>query len=89
MLKWEPKIFVVVSKLLGGGRFIVFVLSLSGKFMDIVGRKKSLLVSLVISLIGWIVIAGASAVWIIIVGRFIAGWGASAISLICKLIMTS
>ena len=28
--------------------------------------------------------AGASAVWIIIVGRFIAGWGASAISLICE-----
>ena len=54
--------------------------------MDIVGRKKSLLVSLVISLIGWIVIAGASAVWVIIVGRFIAGWGASAISLICKFI---
>ena len=53
--------------------------------MDIVGRKKSLLVSLVISLIGWVVIAGASAVWIIIVGRFIAGWGASAISLICKI----
>ena len=52
--------------------------------MDIVGRKKGLLVSLVISLIGWVVMAGASAVWIIIVGRFIAGWGASAISLICK-----
>lgn len=52
--------------------------------MDLIGRKKGLLVSLVISLFGWVVMAEALAVWIIIVGRFIAGWGASAVSLICK-----
>jgi len=74
--------------LVAESNFLILFLLHPGKLMDIVGRKKSLLVSLVISLIGWIVIAGASAVWIIIVGRFIAGWGASAISLICKLILS-
>jgi len=33
--------------------------------------------------------AGAAAVWIVIVGRFISGFGASAISLICKYFLLS
>ncbi len=53
--------------------------------MDVVGRKKGLIVSQVLSLIGWIVVCASFDVATVCVGRFVCGMAAAATALICKL----
>ena len=56
-----------------------------GKLMDVVGRKRGLIVSQVLSLIGWIVVCASFDVATVCVGRFVCGMAAAATALICKL----
>ena len=49
--------------------------------MDLIGRKKSLILSYVISIIGWTIIAAATSVTVICIGRFISGLAAAAIAM--------
>jgi predicted MFS family arabinose efflux permease len=49
--------------------------------MDLVGRKKTMIGSNLLSLVGWVVIAAAPSVTIICVGRFLNGLAAAAIAL--------
>ena len=57
------------------------VLLILGKLMDLIGRKKSLILSNVVSIVGWTIIAAASSVSVICVGRFISGLAAASIAL--------
>ena len=49
--------------------------------MDLFGRKKSMIASNFLSLVGWIVISAAPSVTVICIGRFINGLAAAAIAL--------
>ena len=49
--------------------------------MDLIGRKKCLILSNVVSMIGWIIIAAANSVTTICIGRFINGLAAAAVAL--------
>ena len=52
--------------------------------MDIIGRKKGLILSQVISLAGWIIVCAAFDVSMICIGRFICGIAAASTALIGK-----
>ena len=52
--------------------------------MDLVGRKKLLIVANVLSLVGWTVIVCASSVTIVCVGRFLGGVAVAAITVTGK-----
>ena len=55
-----------------------------GKMMDTVGRKVGLIISQIVSLIGWIIIASSIIVVSICIGRFVCGMASAATALIGK-----
>jgi len=70
----------MINPLVSNARRDLF--ALLGKMMDIIGRKKGLILSQVISLTGWIIVCAAFDVWIICIGRFICGIAAASTALI-------